>query len=213
MRYLCLLLFIVCLPNQLAAQDTLRRSVYAGLDVLKSVWPLVGVYPGIRSAYTVEPSVIVPLYNQRQYLHITPGFTSFKAKDGVDIKSGKGYYLKVGLEQRKRNFGVGLAGLATVWQDEGTYRFNGAYFGDYIGLIPRRNRVAVGGEFFLNFYIPTTSRLVIRLQPRVTVVAPFTGYSERADPPYLPGVGLMEGSRWRASNGISLQLLYRTSPN
>ena len=213
MKKWCLLVVWMLIPVLLPAQDTLRR-VYVGTDLLKNVWPLVGIYPDVRSAYTVEPFVSIQLRNPHQYLHVTPGFTKFSSREASSsVLSGRGYYLKVGVERRKRNFGVGLAGLVVAWQDEGTYRFVGSYFGDYIGRIPRQNRVAVGGEFFLSVLVLIKTRLAVRLQPRVTVLAPFTNHADRPDPPFVPGVGLVEGSRWKVSNGLSIQLIYRTSPN
>jgi hypothetical protein len=208
-------LFVACVLFSMSApaQDTLRRGVYVGIDVLKNVWPLVGLYPDLRSAYSIEPSIIIPLGRSHRYLHITPGFARFSGNNPSTLLAGQGYYLKAGWERRKRKFGAGLAGLLVAWRDEGTYRFTGTYFGDHVGAIPKRNRVAVGSELFLSYLIPIKSRLAIRLQPRVTVLAPFTGYADRADPPYLPGVGLIEGSHWKVSNGFSLQLFYRTSSN
>ena len=213
MKKYCLFLACVLLSTSAPAQDTLRRGVYVGIDVLKNVWPLVGFYPDVRSAYILEPSVIISLRHPYQYLHITPGFARFTGKKTATLLSGQGYYLKAGWERRKRKLGAGLSGLLIAWQDEGTYRFTGTYFGDHIGSIPTRNRIAVGGEFFLSYFIPIKSRLAIRLQSRVTVLAPFTGYADRADPPYLPGVGLIEGSHWKVSDGFSVQLFYRTSSN
>jgi hypothetical protein len=126
--------------------------VYVGIDVLKNVWPLFSLYPEVRSAYTIEPSVQIQLKRPDRYLHITPGFTGFSGESQkADIRgntlSGQGLYLKVGLEHRKRNFGVGYAALISGWKDQGTYRIKGSYFGDYNGIIPPKNRVAVGGEF------------------------------------------------------------------
>lgn len=202
------------LPAQVSAQDTVRRSVSIGIDLLKNAWPLATLYPEVRSAYTVEPTLIIPLHHPYRYLHITPGFTRFSAKEtNSSVLSGQGYYLKVGLERRKRNFGVGLASLITFWQDEGFYRFKGSYFGDYSGRIPQQNHLAVGGEFFISSLIRVKKRLAIRLQPRLTLLAPFTDYNERPDPPFLPGVGLIEGDRWKLSSGFSVQLIYRTSSN
>lgn len=216
MKHRYLFLFMFFLPYQLLAQDTLGRTVYVGFDVLKNVWPLFSLYPEVRSAYTIEPSVQIQLKRPGRYLHINPGFTSFSGNhQTADIRgntlSGRGFYLKVGLEYRKRNFGVGYAGLVSGWRDQGTYRIKGSYFGDYSGIIPPKNRVAVGGEFFVSLFGHISKRLAIRFMPRVNILAPFTSYSERPDPPFLPGIGLFEGSRWRVSAGVSLQLFYLTS--
>lgn len=204
-----------CFANATVAHDTTRRSVAVGFDLLKSVWPLVGLYPDLRSVYVIEPTVSVPLRQPFYWLHLTPGYTRFRERDYPAINSsalsGQGYYLKVGVERRKRRFGVGGAGLLTAWRDEGTYRFVGTYFGDYVGIIPPKNHVAIGGEFFLSVVLPIKSRLYIRIQPRVSLLAPLTSQGERPGPAFLPGVGLSEGGRWRVSNGVSVQLFYRTS--
>ena len=215
MKKWILLCAYLCCINATIAQDTTRRSVYVGLDLFKSVWPLVGLYPYLRSVYVIEPTVSVPLRKPFYWLHLTPGYTRFRERDYTAFNSsalsGQGYYLKVGIERRKRRFGVGGAGLLTAWQDEGTYRFRGTYFGDLVGTIPPKNHLAIGGEFFLSLIKPIKKRLIIRIQPRVSLLAPLTSQDERPGPAFLPGVGLSEGGRWRVSNGVSVQLFYRTS--
>jgi hypothetical protein len=207
--------FVFCLTGNALGQDTTRRSIDVGIDVLKSVWPLVGLYPDLRTAYTLEPIFIIPLNKPGRYVHITPGFTSFNTHPAVGsqsiTQSGHGYYIKVGHERRIRKLGIGAAMLLSAWQDEGTYHLKGSYFGDYAGITPRQNRLAIGSEFFIGEQIPVSKRFTLRIQFRVNIVAPFTSHNERPMPAYLPGVGLLTGGDWTFGEGLSVQLLYRTS--
>ena len=215
-RSLLILSLMICLKGKTLGQDTIKRNVDIGIDLLKSVWPLAGVYPDLRTAYTLEPTLMIQLNKSSKYIHITPGFTSFTAKPNIgrdsSRQSGHGYYLKVGYEKREQRVGIGAAMLLSMWKDEETYRLHGSYFGDYTGIIPQQTRVAVGSEFFVGGLLPISQRFALRIQFRVSIIAPYTSHSDRFVPAYLPGVGLLAGSDWVISSGITLQLFFRAAP-
>lgn len=215
MKNRLLALLFVCLIGSAFAQDSLRRPVYVGVDLLKNVWPLLSVYPDLRSVTVVEPTVLIQLNQPHHHVYVTPGFARFRESAAPAVSSaqlsGQGYFLRVGVEKRRRRIGFGGGSIVTTWRDRGMYRLKGSYFGDYVGIIPPKSHVAVGGEGFVVCWLPLGKRFATRLQYRGTVLAPYSGRGERPAPVYLPGVGLNSGNSWKASSSLSAQLLYRIS--
>ena len=192
----------------------MRRPVYVGIDLFKNVWSKIIQYPELRSLYVLEPTVILPLRRSYHYLYVTPGFARFEERAASFVSgsqlSGRGYYLRVGVEKRRHRLSFGGGGILTRWQDQGSYWFKGSYFGDYVGVIAPKNHLAIGGELVSSMLLPLGKRFATRFQYRLTALTPYGNQDERPAPVYLPGIGLHVGNRWTLSHGFSAQLLYRT---
>ncbi len=186
-----------------------KPPVLVGIDVLKPLLLLVN--PNQASFRLAEATVKIPLLSTR-YLSVVAGYGQLRS--GLVYRNmllnNRGYYLKVGTEtQSKRGLVLGWHGLAALSNETGTYVFDGPTFGNYVGAVPERQRLALGVEGVLGHQFSLSDRLSLRVSGRVTTAVMVGPRADERPTHFVPGIGQVSGDALVYSVGLGLHLFYQ----
>ena len=186
-----------------------NRPVLIGIDVLKPV--LLLVKPNQASFRLAEATVKIPLQSSR-YLSIVGGYGQLHS--GLVYRNmllnNRGYYLKIGTEtQSGRGLVMGWHGLAALANETGTFVFYGLTFGNFVGAVPQRQRLAVGVEGILGHQFSLSDRFSLRVSGRVTTALMLGSRADERPAHFVPGIGLVSGDALVYSVGLGLHLFYQ----
>lgn len=210
------MLAVVC--SAAHSQDTLRKEVYVGLDVVNSLPSYI--FPNkyyIRKTVIIEPYYMVDLPRPNRRLFLGAGFakgSTNQFEDHDPPQHFKGAYFRAAYEIKKtRNhlkmLRIGYGPVIAVAGYEGSFRFKGSTFGDYQGHFKETNNIALGIEAYFGQDFKLSDRWIARITVRNVL-----GRRTAADSyvQYFPGFGYTPAgvnNRFLYSGGVSVQIHYK----
>lgn len=171
-----------------------------GVDLFPVYWYLAsGGNENVPDSYARPVSVTVYLPKQRSANQLSSATRAFYVNVGYlgyggmlrrnIYQRGNSLHVRAGIELTKNGFIWGYGGVVSGWSGQGSFSFNGSYFGPYRQDIGRRGGVALGLEGHGGLSFPLTNRLSLRGQFRVSAGVR-TANAENLPPPRLSGIEL-----------------------
>jgi hypothetical protein len=215
-------LFVICVLtgafSPAHSQDTLRKEVYVGLDVINSLPSYT--FPNkyyIRNTIIIEPYSLLDLPRINRRLYLGAGFASGSTRQYVDNDPSqhfKGAYLRAAYEIKKvRNprkmIRIGYGPVLAIAGYEGKFRFKGPTFGDYEGRFRETKNFAMGIEAYFGYDFKLANDWLLRLTFR-NVMGRRTAADTNVQ--YFPGFGYTisgVNNRFLYSGGLSVQIHYK----
>ena len=189
------------------AQSGMRPGVYAGADLLKSLWAW---------GLVAEPTVY-GVVHKNWLLSATYGYANMQ-RDSVYqnlVYRSKGHYVRPGIEflVPGGHFSLGLGYLYASYHETGLVVFAGPYFGDKQINLSRKMSTR-GLEFTANACIPVSKRLFVRVSGRTGTLHSRvrSGNYPEMPPYYAPGAGFILGNQVPGRTGtigFSVGLVYQ----
>lgn len=175
------------------------KPMVIGLELLQTLPTYI--FPDqyrVRNAVIIEPTIGFHT-NNRKWTMITAGYAhGYIDEPNVKVLTTErfdGGYLKLSLETQHpsvKSFRVAYGALVSLYAINGTYKFEGANFGDYTGHYSQMSFIPAGhGD--LIFDTPISSKFRVRISGQIS-----TGLKTGGDVNtyYIPGMGFATPTGW-----------------